>query len=118
MKTLEIWWNNIILQFNTPNIDEWNISEDFDYKNKIFVFTNWVSDLIKTDFLENIISPILYEITIENFKHKLITEIIDIIYKEAKVRKLDYLQKLKINNTDCWIIDNWEDICLLLPSEY
>lgn len=118
MKNLEVSWNNIIFQFNSPNIDDWDISENFDYKNKIFVFTKWVHELIKTDFLKTIVSPFNYELTSENFKHKLIAEIIDIIYKEAKVKKLDYLQKLSINSVDCWIIDNWEDICLLLPSEY
>ncbi len=118
MKILEVLWNKIIFQFNSPNIDDWDISENFDYKNKIFVFTQWVQELIKTDFLEDILLQFNHEVVSENFKHKLIAEIIDIIYKEAKVKKLDYLQKLSINSVDCWIIDNWEDICLLLPNEY
>jgi len=116
--TLEVEWNVISFQFNKPNIDEWNISENFDYKRKPFVYTIWISELIKTEFLKNLVSPLFYEITCENFKNKLVSEIIDIVFQKAKSEKLDYLQKLKINNTDCWIIDNWEDICLLLPSEY
>lgn len=103
--------NNIVsFEFNNPSKEEWNISENFDFINKPFVFTIWVCEIIKTDESDET----LKEINIKN----IIKQIITIVYEKARVDNLDYLQKLSINNEKCWIIDNWCDICLLLPNEY
>lgn len=102
----KVYWNEIELFFTSPNIDEWNINENFDYEKKIFTITQWVQDLIYINKEYEIKSQILYHSIIKRLKDR------------AKKERLDYLQKLKINNTNCWIIDNWEDICLMLPSEY
>jgi hypothetical protein len=105
-KKYEIFWNNIELLFLSPNKDEWNINEDFNYQTKLFTVSRWVQDLFKLDSEQEIkIQLILYDI-------------IKKLNDKSKVKRLDYLQKLKINKELCWIIDNWEDICLLLPSEY
>lgn len=113
-----IQWNTIIFEFNNPNIDEWNISEDFDYQKKEFVSTIWVFNLIDTSEFEKISSPLIFNLVKENLKKKVIWEIISTIYERAKYLKLDYLQKLSINWTSCWCIDNGNDICLMLPDEY
>jgi len=105
-KKYEIFWNNIELLFSSPNKAEWDINEDFDYHTKIFTVTRWVQDLFKLDSEQ--------EIRIQLILHDIIKKLND----KSKVKRLDYLQKLKINKELCWIIDNWEDICLLLPSEY
>lgn len=103
--------NNIVsFEFNNPSKEEWNISENFDFINKPFVFTIWVCEIIKIDELDET----LKEINIKN----IIKQIITIVYEKARVDNLDYLQRLSINNEKCWIIDNWCDICLLLPNEY
>lgn len=102
--------NIVCFELNNPIKDEWNISENFDFIKKPFVFTIWVSELIKT----NESDEILRDIEIKN----IVKEIITFIYERAKIDTLDYLQKLSINDTKCWIIDNGCDICLLLPNEY
>ncbi len=111
-------WNTIIFECNTPNIDEWNISEDFDYQKKEFVSTIWVFNLIDTSEFEKISSPLVFDLVKETLKKRIIWEIISSIYERAKYLKLDYLQKLSINWTSCWCIDNGNDICLMLPDEY
>lgn len=40
--------NIVCFEFNNPIKDEWNISENFDFINKPFVFTIWVCEIIKT----------------------------------------------------------------------
>lgn len=111
-------WNTIIFKFNNPSINEWDISEDFDFHKKPFVCTLWVSEIIDTKELKNYTKNIDDDFLIDSFKQKIIWEIISTIYERAKYIRLDYLQKLSINSIDCWIIDNWVDICLMLPSEY
>ncbi len=48
-KKYEIFWNNIELLFSSPNKDEWDINEDFNYHTKIFTVTRWVQDLFILD---------------------------------------------------------------------
>lgn len=102
--------NIVCFEFNNPIKDEWNISENFDFINKPFVFTIWVCEIIKT----NESDEDLKEIKIKD----IIKEIITFVHERARIDTLDYLQKLSINDTKCWIIDNGCDICLLLPNEY
>ena len=116
--TLEVEWNIIFFQFNRPNIDEWNISEDFDFHKKTFVCTSWVFEIIDTSEFRNILSWLVHDLLKDNLKKRVISEIISTIYERAKYLKLDYLQKLSINWISCWCIDNWADICLMLPDEY
>lgn len=103
----ELYWNSFELNFSIPSKDEWNISEDFNYNKKAFVVTKLLADNLKIDseyeFME--LQTILYEI-IKKYHNK------------SKTMRLDYLQKLKINWKICWLIDNWNDICLMYPSEY
>ncbi|MDD3793286.1 MAG: hypothetical protein PHI37_00540 [Candidatus Gracilibacteria bacterium] len=110
--------NTIIFKFNNPSVDEGDISEDFDFHKKPFVCTLGVSEIIDTKELKNYTKNIDDDFLIDSFKQKIIGEIISTIYERAKYIRLDYLQKLSINSTDCWIIDNGVDICLMLPSEY
>lgn len=106
-KVFELYWNSFELNFSIPSKDEWNISEDFNYNKKAFVVTKLLADDFKIDgeyeFIE--IQTILYEI-------------IKKYHQKSKIMRLDYLQKLKINWKVCWLIDNWNDICLMYPSEY
>lgn len=103
----ELYGNHFELNFSIPSKDEWDISEDFNYIKKSFVVTKRLAgDLnigIEYEFIE--IQTILYEI-------------IKKYHKKSKVIRLDYLQKLKINWKICWLIDNWNDICLMYPEEY
>lgn len=101
-----IYWNIIELYFSSPNEEQNYIKEDFDYKSKTFVITNWVNSLLQLESNDIIKQNIIY--------YNIIRELNDY----SKSKDLDYLQKLDINWTRCWIIDNWNDICLMLPSEY
>jgi len=105
-KEYKILWNNIELLFSSPNKSEWDINEDFNYHTKVFTVTKWVQDLFTLNNEK--------DVKIQLILHDIIKKLND----KSKVKRLDYLQKLKINKELCWIIDNWEDICLLLPSEY
>jgi len=101
-----VYWNEIELFFTSPNEEEGDINEDFDYEKKLFTITLWVQSLINIDEEYELKSQVLYYSIIKKLRDK------------AEEKRLDYLQKLKINNTNCWIIDNGANICLLLPSEY
>jgi hypothetical protein len=101
-----------------PNVDESNICEDFDFHKKPFVSTIGTFDLIDLSEFEKLSSPLIFRMVRESLKKKVIGEIINTLYERAKSTRLDYLQKLKINGTECWVIDNGNDICLLLPEEY
>ena len=96
-----IYWNEIDIKYSSP--ENW-ISEDFDFSKKRFYITKWVENLL---FLEN-----------ENQKRIIATNIIRKVYKKAKIEILDYFLKIEINWTETWLIDNWYDICLMLPEEY
>lgn len=116
--TLIVEWNTIIFEFNVPNKDEWDISEDFDFQKKPFVTTTGTYDLIDLSEFELLSSPLIFKMVKQTLKKKVIWEIIITIFEKAKNIRLDYLQKLSINGTKCWVIDNGSDICLMLPEEY
>lgn len=44
--------------------------------------------------------------------------IFSILRNRAAETKLDYLQKLTINDTPCWCIDDGGAVTILLPEEY
>jgi len=102
----KIFWNDIELLYLSPDIEDWDINEDFDFEKKIFTITKWIQNLIILNEEKEIKSQILFYSIIKKIRYK------------AKETRLDYLQKLYINNKLCWLIDNWENICLMLPSEY
>lgn len=104
MKTLNIFWNNIEFNFNSPVSETWYISEDFDFNKKTAYATQWVQALLKYNN-EIQVSLIVWEVfkTLKN---------------QTNSQKLDYLQVIKINNTEIWCIDNWDTICLLTKEEY
>lgn len=99
--------NYFELNFTPPRAENGNISEDFDYNKKNFVITKWVYEEIA-----------VYTSDSDMIKQNIFQVIIDKYYEKAKVMKLDYLQKLVINREKCWLIDNWEYICLMFPEEY
>jgi len=101
------------------NVDcDFSSNVDFDYQKKEFVSTIWVFNLIDTSEFRNISSLLVHDFVKDSLKKKVIWEIVSTIYERAKYLKLDYLQKLSINWISCWCIDNWVDICLMLPDEY
>ena len=112
-----IYWNRIQFELNLPCVKEWNISENFDFITKPFVFTIGVYEIMKIDLPVNDNNSNV-EILKDELIKTIVKEIIINIYLKAKETKLDYLQRLSINWCKCWIIDNGSDICLLLPSEY
>lgn len=46
------------------------------------------------------------------------TVIFSILRNRAAETELDYLQKLTINDTPCWCIDDGGAVTILLPEEY
>jgi hypothetical protein len=46
------------------------------------------------------------------------TVIFSLLRNRAAESELDYLQKLSINGTMCWCIDDGDSVTILLPSEY
>lgn len=112
----DIHGNRIQFELNLPSKDEWNISENFNYLSKPFVFTVGVYEIMKTD-ISNERDTESKEQKEESIKTT-VGEIISFIHQKAWETRLDYLQRLSINDNKCWIIDNGNDICLLLPSEY
>jgi len=103
----ELFLNYFELNFSPPRKDEWDISEDFDYHRKPFVITKWVYEEVK-----------IYTSDEDIKKQIIFNRIINTYYEKAKVMKLDYLQKLKVNRDICRLIDNWTDICLMYPTDY
>ena len=78
------------------------VSEDFDFHQKPAVLTCGVEELFSDSCTAQAVA----------------FSILDFYYQEAKIKKLDYLQKVSINEVSVWLIDNGSDICLLLPEEY
>lgn len=103
-----IYWNNIKITITPSNIKYWLIKEDFNYHLKQFVITIWVNNLLKFKSNKYI------EVKQQMIYHNLINK----VYEKAKIIDLDYLQNIKINWVNCWLLDNWNDICLMLPSDY
>ncbi len=104
MSTLLIHWNTIQFQFNSPTAETNFLREDFDIIHKPSCVTIWIEELMNTDNefeLNEIYSKILTTLSIQ-----------------AKIIKLDYLQKISINNIEVWCIDDGNSICLMTKSEY
>jgi len=98
-----IYWNEIDIKYSSP--ETW-ISEDFNFLKKSFFITCWVEKLLNFQ-------------DINKFQKRVIaTNIINKVYEKAKIEVLDYFLKIQINWTETWLIDNWNDICLMLPEEY
>jgi len=98
-----IYWNEINIQYSSP--ENW-ISEDFDFLKKHFYMTWWVINLLNFQ-------------NINEFQKRVIAiNIINKVCEKAKIEELDYFLKIELNWTETWLIDNWNDICLMLPEEY
>lgn len=104
MKEITIWNTSIEFQFNEPLEETWFISETFDIRQKPAYGTNWITDIIKGKS--------------EIHTQLIIGQIFQEFYQTAKIQKLDYLQKLSINEIEVWCIDNGSTICLLTKEEY
>lgn len=101
MKAITILNTDLKFQFNPPAEENWGISEDFNYLEKPANATIGIIELINNPLAQIII-----------------WKIFQILYEQSKVQKLDYLQKLSINETDVWAIHNGDYMTLLLPDEY
>ncbi len=104
MKSISIYWNNIVFQFNSPLAETNFTAEDFDLAKKSAYVTIGIQDLLNTD----------YEFEVNEIYSKILTT----ISSKAKTIKLDYLQKISINWIEVWCIDNWDNICLMTKEEY
>lgn len=104
MSNLSLHWNKIIFQFNSPLAETNFTAEDFDLSKKSSYVTIGIQDLLNTD----------NEFEINEIYSKILTT----ISSKAKTVKLDYLQKVSINWTEVWCIDNGYDICLMTKEEY
>lgn len=104
MKTLNIFWNSISFNFNSPIQETWFLNENFNYFQKSAYATSWIKSLLKYD------SDIQIQL--------IIWEIFKILKNQTSSQKLDYLQTIIINNIEVWCIDNWDTICLMTKEEY
>jgi hypothetical protein len=80
------------------------LKEDFNFYRKPAYMTPWVQAL----FDEN--NP--------HYAQLFLGHLLPLYFEMAKVHPLDYLQKLTIDQTPVWLIDDGATICLLLPEEY
>lgn len=105
MKEIIIWNTSIELQFNEPVAETGYIKESFDITKRHSYATIWISQLLNTK------SEIQTQF--------IVGQIFQEYYRIGKIQELDYLQKLTINWTEVWLIDDWAStICLLTKSEY
>lgn len=103
-----ILWNTIELFFNKQKKEFRSIVPTFNFPEQIFVTTPWVNDILISTTEEEI----------KLIQQAVFGKIILSIKEKAKTEKLDYLQKVIINSHKCWLIDDGNHICLMLPSEY
>lgn len=101
MKAITILNTDLKFQFNPPTEENWGISEDFNYQKQPAYAT---ADVVNT--INNPYSQIV------------IWKIFQILHEQSKIQKLDYLQKLSINETEVWALHNWDYMTLLLPENY
>lgn len=105
MKTLIYGNTKIELQFNEPIEETGYVKESFDINKRHSYATIWISELLNTK------SEIQTQF--------IVGQIFQEYYRIAKIQELDYLQKLTINWTEVWLIDDWAStICLLKKEEY
>ena len=105
MKTLIYGNTKIELQFNEPVEETGYTKESFDITKRHSYATIWISELLNSE------SEIQTQF--------IVGQIFQEYYQMGKIQELDYLQKLTINWTEVWLIDDWAStICLLKKEEY
>jgi len=103
-----ILWNTVELFFNKQKKQFRSIIPTFNFLEQIFVTTPWVNDILISETEEGL----------KLIQQVVFSEIIMKLKEKAKIEKLDYLQKITINSHKCWLLDDGNSICLMLPSEY
>lgn len=91
-----------------PNFSEGGLKEDFNFYLKPAYMTPWVQALVNENNPENNY----------HYAQLFLGYLLPIYFENAKTQPLDYLQKLTIDQTPVWLIDDGATICLLLPEEY
>ncbi|NRH21356.1 hypothetical protein HOO68_04905 [Candidatus Gracilibacteria bacterium] len=104
MSIYTIWGNTISINFSLPIEETGFIGEDFDYKKKHAYATIGIQEIIKHDTTISL--------------QLILGTIFQAFYHKAQESKLDYLQTLTINDTEVWIIDNGDTICIMKKEEY
>lgn len=102
MEAIQIGKLEVKFAFNGPVDETWFLGEDFDFMKKPAYATPGSTEAIGHSTPTRLA----------------ISEIFRIFRERAKLSPLDYLQKLTLNGTETWCIDDGNSICLLLPEEY
>lgn len=91
-----------------PILCEGGLREDFNFYQKPASMTLWVQALLNDNNSESN----------DYYAQFFLGYLLPIYFETAKTQSLDYLQKLTIDQTPVWLIDDGATICLLLPEEY
>ena len=104
MKAFTFFHYRIECEMSKPIISEGGLKEDFNFYQKPAYMTTWVQALFNEK------EPFYLQL--------FLGYLLPVYFETAKIQPLDYLQKLTINKTTVWLIDDGVNICLLLPEEY
>lgn len=94
----------LIFELNAPTSETGYLKEDFDFLQKWAYATDGIQELL----------DIPNEVLLQIFLGK----VFSYIKTKAKLQKLDYLQRVRINNIETWLIDDGNTICWMTKSEY
>lgn len=102
MEAVRIGKLEVKFEFNPPVSETGFLKEDFDSVTKPAYATPGIAEAIEPSAPTRLA----------------VTEIFRIFRERARTTPLDYLQKLSLNGTEAWCLDDGNSVCLLTPSEY
>jgi hypothetical protein len=94
----------LTFELNAPTSETGYLKEDFDFLTKWWYATEWIQELL------SISNEIALQI--------LLGKVFSYLKTKAKIEKLDYLQKIRVNNIETWLIDDGNTICWMRKEEY
>lgn len=94
----------LIFELNAPTAETGYLKEDFDFLQKWVYATDGIQELL--------------DISNELALQILLGKVFSYLRTKAKIKKLDYLQKVRVHNIETWLIDDGNTICWMTKSEY
>lgn len=104
MEKYTIFGVTLIFELNAPTSETGYLKEDFDFLQKWAYATDGIQELL--DISDEVALQIL------------LGKVFAYLRIRAKLQKLDYLQKIQVNNIDTWLIDDGNTICWMRREEY
>lgn len=111
-ETFEVGHVAVEFEFNAPIAETGRISESFDHVSKGAYATAGAAEFIAEAGAGD------GRLDGQFVSRFVIAKIFRTLAERAAREPLDYLQKLRVNGTEFWCVDNGDYVTLMLPEEY